>query len=492
MLSFGISSFSSRSAADALVLPYWEGKKALAAVASSDIYTLAAAPVSMKDFCGKVGETAVVYLRGGKEKRVILLGLGPRKEISVEMLRRAYSSMVALAHKNKWKDFNILVPDAVKELGYADFIRGASEGLVLTNYIFNVNKRHSLEKDPVVVVDKVTFVDVDKKFLAVADKALKIGESVYFTRDLINDNADMVTPQYLAKMALNLGKKFSKVKTTVFDKARIEKEKMGLLLAVNRGARHDPAFIIAEYNGAPKSNDKTVIVGKGITFDSGGLNLKPSGKMETMRYDMSGAAAALGTLKAVAILGLEVNVTVVIPSTENAIDHHSYKPGDVYISYSGKSVEIGNTDAEGRLILADALAYAAAKLKPTRIVSIATLTGAMVIALGHDVTGMMSNNSILANRMTKAGLDTSEVVWRLPIHEDYKELLKSSVGDIKNVGGPAAGSILSALFLKEFVGDVPWVHLDIAGTAFNSKAKYYKPENASGVGVRLLTEFLSL
>ena len=242
---------------------------------------------------------------------------------------------------------------------------------------------------------------------------------------------------------------------------------MDLLLAVGNGSSCDPALIQLEYRGDPKSKDLTLIVGKGVTFDTGGLNLKPTGHIEDMRGDMGGAAAALGIVKAAAAIKLKKNFVVVIPSTENAIGSKAFKPGDTYRSYLGKTVEIGNTDAEGRLILADALAYGQKKFSPNRILDMATLTGAIVIALGTERSGLFCNNDKFAKLCEKAGEQSGEKVWRMPIDSDYKELFKSNIADIKNCGGRAGGSITAALFLKEFIlKDTPWIHLDIAATAF--------------------------
>jgi leucyl aminopeptidase len=260
------------------------------------------------------------------------------------------------------------------------------------------------------------------------------------------------------------------------------------LLAVARGSAVEPTFIILHYKGVARSKDHTVIIGKGVTFDTGGLNLKTSG-METMRDDMSGAATALCTVAVAAALNLPVNVTAVVAATENAIDARSYKPGDVYKGYSGMTVEIGNTDAEGRLTLADALAYTVKELKPTRMIDFATLTGSMVVALGEGMSGLFCNEETLANSLLDSSQRTSEILWRMPLFEPYKEQLKSDIADIKNVGGRAAGSITAALFLQEFVQNVSWAHIDIAGTAFG-KEKGYVPKNGVGFGVRLMVDFL--
>jgi leucyl aminopeptidase len=299
-----------------------------------------------------------------------------------------------------------------------------------------------------------------------------------------------VTPAFLAQTAVVVSKKFPEIKTTIFDKKRIEKEKMGLLLAVARGSPNEPAFIIMSYMGDPRSKDHTVVIGKGVTFDTGGLNLKPTGSMETMRDDMSGAAATIGILASSASLKLKVNVTGVIAAAENAIDGLSYKPGDVYTSYAGKTVEIGNTDAEGRLTLADAISYSLKHLKPSRLIDFATLTGAMVVALGEGISGFFSNDDKLANQLTDAGLRTNELLWRLPLHAPYKDQLRSDIADLKNTGGRAAGAVTAALFLEAFVEKMPWAHIDIAGTAFGSKEQNYLPKNGIGVGVRLIIDFL--
>ncbi len=266
---------------------------------------------------------------------------------------------------------------------------------------------------------------------------------------------------------------------------------MGLLAAVSRGSAVEPAFIILSYKGFARSKDHTVLVGKGITYDTGGLNLKPTGSMETMRDDMSGGATALAAIGVAASLNLKVNVTAVVPSTENAIDSKSFKPGDVYKAHSGMSVEIGNTDAEGRLALADALSYSVQNLKPTRIIDFATLTGSMVIALGEGMSGLYCNDDKLCSALLHASDRTAEILWSMPLYDPYKEQLKSDIADIKNIGGRAAGSVTAALFLREFVDTAPWAHIDIAGTAFASKERGYWPKNGVGFGVRLMIDFLN-
>ncbi len=480
-----VSSLTKRVKADLLVLPYWKDKKLTPANAFESLAKEIAPALDSGDFTGKEGEVVVLYATGQKEPRLVLLGLGKSDKATEESLRRAYGKLTSYCHKNSWTKINLMVPSAT---GF-NVIRGVTEGVLHANYMFSELKRDKKELKP--PVEQICLISKMNDCVKQADHWLGVFEGVYLARNLVNRNADDVTPQELVRVAKDLASRFSKVKVTAFDKKRIEKEKMGLILAVNQGSHSEPAFIIIEYKGDAKSKDNTIVVGKGVTYDTGGLNLKPTGFMETMKSDMSGSAVALGTILSCAKLNLKKNVTAVIPTTENSIDSRSFKPGDVYPSYAGKTVEIGNTDAEGRLILADALAYACKNLKPSRMIDFATLTGAIVIALGEKTTGMMSNNDALASELSKAGAATFERVWRMPLFEEYKSQLKSDVADIKNIGGRPAGSITAALFLQEFVDKkIPWAHLDIAGTAFLSKSDRYLPKNATGVGVRLMVEFL--
>ncbi len=482
------TTLAQRATSELLVLPFWKQKEK--AVAASPIDKLKEAlklPLASGDFTGKAGETLLLYSSSTKEKRLLLLGLGEQDEASVEEFRRAYFQVTRATQKYKVKKIAVLLPKD-GGLSLEDISEGVVEGLLLGNYDFSEHKGKEHKK--AVLIDSVQLVGANKKQLDVAKEHGKIAESVYYVRDLVNSNADLVTPQHLASEAKKMARKFPKVKATVFDKKRLEKEKMGLLLAVGRGSSVDPVLITLEYKGAPKSKEHTIVVGKGVTYDTGGLNIKGTGHMESMKCDMGGAGAALGTMLAVASLGLKVNLTVVIPSTENSVSGHSYKPGDVYTGYAGKTVEIGNTDAEGRLILADALAYAAKKLKPTRMIDFATLTGSIVIALGEEASGLFSNSDALADGLAGAGSHCFERVWRMPMYDEYRKLLDSDFADIKNVGGREGGSITAAWFLKEFVNDVPWAHIDIAGTAYTSKSRDYVPKNATGVGVRLMLSYL--
>ena len=482
-----VPTFNKRKEADLLVIPFWQIEKGVkCASPNASFDALYAQALKSGDFKGKEGEILVLYPSKEKEERLLLLGLGKEKECSSEALRKAYSAVIKFCRQKKLRSLNAAFP--LTKTSSAEF---ALEGMLLANYAFDELKASELKNDPSTVVEKISLINITEKDWESCQRRAKISEAVNFARDLVNGNADDITPQKLSQTAKQLEKEFSSITTTIFDKKRIEKEKMGLLLAVNRGASNDPAFIIVEYKGNSKSTEKTAIIGKGVTYDTGGLNLKPTGSMETMKDDMSGAAAVLGTLRAAASLRLKVNIIGVIPSTENAIGPHSYKPGDVYKSYEGTTVEISNTDAEGRLILADALAYVQKNYSPKRMIDLATLTGGIIIALGEEVSGLFSNDDDLAKDLMAAGESTYERVWRLPIYPEYKEGLKSKIADIRNSADRKASSITGAMFLLHFIKDTAWAHLDIAGTAFLSQPKHYHPTNATGVGVRLLTDYFA-
>lgn len=467
---------------ETIILPFWEKKTgAVAAFASKEFDAVFAGPLQAQDFTGKEGEIAFVYDKG---KRFVLVGLGRQEGIKTENFRIVFGQLTRILTKKKIKKCALFFPHS-SELGLEESLKGVCEGILLANYKWSLKENSHEERS----LEEVTLIGPTAKAKAIIEEVQEVGEAVYFARDLINGNADQITPEYLAQAAHGLSKQFPKLKTVVLNKKEIEKQGLGLLYAVGKGSINEPVLITLEYNGNPRSKEKTALVGKGITFDTGGLNLKTA-NMETMRDDMSGAACVLGTLAAAAALNLKVNLVGVVPSAENAIDAKSYKPGDVYKSYLGKTVEIGDTDAEGRLILADALAYSVKNLKPTEIIDFATLTGSVIIALGDLVTGLFSNNDQLAHALIEAGETSGELLWRMPLHQPYKEQLKSDIADLKNVGGRSASPIKAGLFLEEFVSKTPWAHLDIAGTAFSSKENGYIPKNAVGYGIRLMIDFL--
>lgn len=484
-----LPSLSKRKSADVLVIPFWKKKEgAIIGRFSKELSPLVKEPLENKDFKGDLEETFFHYSKGKQEKRILLLGLGESEKASVENIRKAYASLVRACHKKKIKTANVILPE-IAELFHDELIRGITEGMLLANYQFVGLKHDSIKDSPFVPLEKCFLIGMKKEDEKIVQKAQKILSCVYETRELVNGNADLVTPEYIADFAKKLETAHPKIKTTVFDKKRIEKEKMGLLLAVGRAASNDPAFIISSYKGNPDSKEHIVLVGKGVTYDTGGLSLKTV-NMELMKSDMAGGATVLGALHAAALLGLKRNITAVVPAAENAIGSRSYKLGDVYRSYSGKTVEITNTDAEGRLVLADAVAYAVKNLHPTCIVDIGTLTGGIVVALGEEIMGIFSNDKELTSAFEKASKLTGEMLWPMPLHLDYKKLLKSDVADIKNSGARLAHPIQPAIFLNEFIGKTPWVHIDFAGPAFCTKPFSYHPQFATGIGVRLLVEFI--
>lgn len=491
MLFYTKISNDKREKSDILILPFWKQSKKIKVASSIDIDTLSAIDfiIESKDFEAKLGETCLIYSTEVVEKRVVLLGLGEEYELTQEKIRVAYGKVAKLCLEKKLTSANCVLPtiSELKTIHIDLFLPALAEGFLSINYSFpkyGKKKKESL----------LTYINlygiVEKIAQPILSKTEAIFEGVFLARDLVNHNADLITPQYLVQVAQGLAKRFSSLKVTVFDKKTIISKKMGLIEAVSRGSEVDPRFIIVEHKGNPRSKDQTVLIGKGVTYDTGGLDLKPGKAMLSMKEDMSGAATVLGTMSVVASLGLKVNIVGVIPATENAIDGRSYKNGDVYVSFSGDSVEIGSTDAEGRLILADAISYSIKELKPSRIIDFATLTGAVVVALGNRCAGLFSNNDALAEALCDSGNLTGEDVWRLPLCEAYKEDCSSDIADIKNIGKGSAGSIIGALFLEHFVKNTAWAHLDIAGTAYQNEAKGYWPKYASGFGVRLMHAYI--
>lgn len=459
-----------------VVIPFYQDKeKAKEAFNEKSLKPFYESVLNVGDFTGKKGQMVWVYPDGGA-KRLLLLGLG-KKTKELTSLRLAFAQGVKQIRKHKINDVSFSIR------GFNESERDAIfDGILSMNYRFDMYKK----EDP--LLEKITFFS--EKGKKEFEKRQKIFAGIFLARDLVNENADSVNPLYLAKVAKELEKESDKIKTKILDKKQIEKEKMGLLLAVNRGSLGEPRLIVVEYSGGKKGEKPIVLVGKGVTYDTGGLSLKPTSSMLDMKCDMGGSAAVLGTIKAIAKLSIKRNVIGVIPSTENGIDGSSYKIGDVYTSMSKKTVEINNTDAEGRLILADALTYTNKYLNPACIIDLATLTGGVLVALGDEITGMFSDEKSLVKEFTKASETSGEPVWHLPMRKEYRSMLKSPIADLVNSAGRYASSMTAALFLKEFVGDTPWIHFDIAGTAFYQKPKGICPSQGTGAGVKLLVEFL--
>lgn len=443
------------------------------------------------DFKAKSGSVAMVY-SGSKTKqttRLLVVGIGEMEKVTLEGLRRAAAAAAKAATGKKLKSLAVGIPPglAIEAEGFGEAV---TEGFCLGAYKFT---RYCSDKERLSnTLEHITFCSDNKKLLTNIKKGAEYANTVcggtLLARALGNTPDNDMYPEKLADAALKAGKD-ANFKVTVLDKKKIEALKMHGLLAVNQGSKRPPVFIVMEYNGGSKNDKPIVLVGKGVTFDTGGVSIKPAAGMGEMKIDMHGAATVISTMTAVAHLGLKVNLVGIVPATENMVSGSAVVPGDVIVYTNGVSVEVDNTDAEGRLILADALLYAQ-RYKPQACIDLATLTGACVVALGTVTTGMMGTDAQLKSRLKLAGDYTHEYVCELPLYEEYEDLIKGDITDIKNAGGRYAGAITAALFLKRFVSDMPWTHLDIAGTAILSSESGYLPKGASGVGVRLLCDML--
>ena len=443
--------------------------------------------VASGDYKGKKDETLLVY-GGGKAQRILLVGVGKPSEITRSSVRRAAAIAARRARALGTKAFTLgVAKEARGGLGAAELAQVAIEGVAQGSWQFTELKKTPEDPKPDLESVELLFDGSDKDE---AEAGRRIGDAIaagyVYTRNLQMQPGNIATPSYLGDLAKKLGTTYG-FTVTVLDKAQIKKEGMGALLAVAQGSAEEPRFIVLEYqggNGAP-----VVLVGKGVTFDSGGISIKPAANMEDMKFDKSGATAVLGTFDVIGRLKPKINVVGLIPATENLPSGTAVKPGDVVKSHHGKTIEIINTDAEGRLILCDALSYAR-RFKPAAAIDAATLTGAVVIALGHHAIGMLGNDEALLAEVRDAGERAGERCWPLPLWDDYRELLKSDVADVKNSGGRAAGTIAGAWFLREFVDGFPWVHLDIAGTAYLEGEGASHAKGPTAIGVRLFTEFL--
>lgn len=431
------------------------------------------------DFMAEAGEIGVRY---SGQNTIIYGGMGERNSASTAIIRTVSAKALQKAIELKRDKISVVLPssDALAESGKAII-----EGIILGSYKFD--KYRSEKAHQVGTVELIgTISSADVRKLAI------ICEAVNYSRDLVNENASVLTPERLAKEAGELGK-LKNVKVTVLEPKELEREGLGLISAVGQGSSTPPRLVIIEYNESDRKT-RTALIGKGITFDSGGQNLKPTGSIETMREDMAGAAVVLGVMKALASLQASVNVIGVIAAAHNAIDNKSFFPGDIYRSYSGKTVEIHSTDAEGRLILADAVSYCQANYKPSELIDLATLTGGILTTFGEYVSGLFSNNDELAQRLFESGETANERLWRLPLYKEYSDSLKGELGDLRNLSRFKKGyasSIIGAAFIQEFINDIPWAHLDIAGTSFNNGSSRGEiPQYGTGFGVRLLLDFL--
>ncbi len=455
-------------------------------------------PFHRGGFSGKPLQALTLCPAAGRTRALILVGLGKSKELSFERLRRAAATAATKAREAGAQTLVLLEPDpqVVADSGigaehalWETMGMALGEGAALSLYRYDRYLSREKKKDRPIRAMAVASASVTRR--RAMGKGLKLSaivcEGTTYARDLENAPGNEIYPATLARHATS-AKKFG-IRVRVFDEKKIRALKMGGLLGVGRGSDHPPRFIIMEYNPAASRRGTVVLVGKGVTFDSGGISIKPSAGMGEMKMDMSGAAAVIATLRTAARLRLPIHLVGLVPATENMPGGRALKPGDILRHHNGKTSEIDNTDAEGRLILADALSYAG-RFKPDLVIDLATLTGACVVALGHHATGMLGTDDALMARLSESGERTYERVWKLPLFEEYEKLIKSDVADVKNTGGRWAGAITAALFLKHFIGKYPWIHLDIAGTAMLEDSLDYIPRGGTGVGVRLLIDFL--
>jgi leucyl aminopeptidase len=446
------------------------------------------------DFRGELYKTFLIHkTQKIGVRRVLLIGLGKEKDCTLDKVRGAASCGARFIRDMGLKQF--IAPGSfaqLKETAGTEVVKALVEGLCLGLYTF---KEYKTKKDesPDKVIDEVIILAESSRECIAFKHAIHAAEilskAVCTVRDLVSRPANSATPTFLAETAQRVAKKH-KLECRVLGIDQIKKLGMGCFLGVAKGSREPAKFIILEHKPRKTGRrDTIVLVGKAITFDSGGISLKPAQGMDRMKDDMSGGAAVIGIMQAVAELGIPLHVVGLIPATENLPDGAALKPGDIITSMSGKTVEIITTDAEGRLILADALTYAS-RYQPAACIDIATLTGACIIALGSDVAGIMGTDDKLIEKIKHASDVTGEKVWHLPLWDEYGELLKSDIADIKNAGGRDAGAITGGFFLKEFAGKMPWVHMDIAGPVWTEKDKPYIPKGATGFGVRLMVKVL--
>jgi len=477
----------------ALVLALFEDQAELTGVAARiDRQTGGLLDAFMKsgDFEAKPSQLAVLYTGGViPAERLALVGLGKKGELNLEKIRSAFSKVMQHLRGLNIKEAAVATDGAILPDRKEKYVSAMAEGALLGQYQYV--KYKTVDRSQIRDMKQMEMICRPEDVVLFRDEVRKakiIANAVCFARDLVSAPANEMTPTILADHAKNVAKR-KNVSCRVLDKAKMKSLGMNALLGVAAGSDEPPKFIILEYHGGKRNDRPVALVGKGLTFDSGGISLKPAEKMDEMKTDMAGGAAVLSTILAAAELCLPLNLVGLVPATENLSGGSALKPGDILKSFSGKTIEVLNTDAEGRLILADALTYAS-RYQPAVIIDIATLTGACVVALGEDVIGMLGTNEPLKDGIRSAAQMTGELVWELPLWEAYSERIKSDVADYKNSAGRMGGAITAAAFLSKFVGDYPWVHLDIAGPSWTSKDKGYIPKGATGIPVRLLMEYL--
>ncbi|HVP44316.1 MAG TPA: leucyl aminopeptidase [Terriglobales bacterium] len=471
----------------AVVVDNGEKDKNVPALLPADTAVQAAAAelLASGELTGKAFETSWLYRpQGLKAKRLLLLGGGKSKGFTVQELRKLAGAAVRFLKQKNIRSFALLLPE-----GSPGAVRAAVEGALVGNFDPDVYKSDRKDQR----IEALTLAAPAAARSAGLESALEVGrvlgESQNFTRDLVNEPGNRMTPTVLAERARQMAAETG-LQCEIYGAEKIKELKMGAFWSVAQGSDEPPALIVLRHEpeGAP-AGPVLGLVGKGITFDSGGISIKPSDGMEKMKYDMGGGAAMIGAMRAIALLKPKVRVLCIVTATENMPSGKAQKPGDVQIAMSGKSIEIINTDAEGRLVLADGLHYAR-QLGATHLIDAATLTGAVVVALGYVNVGVFTNDDAQWSRFQQVLQRSGEKMWRMPVDDEYKELIRSGIADIKNTGGRWGGAISAAMFLKEFVDDTPWIHLDIAGTAWMEENKPWIAQGPTGIAVRSIVEWV--
>jgi leucyl aminopeptidase len=487
------------AAADLLAIPLLQASDDSAAVLPAAVRRMDRAlggPIAVGlasgDFNASAGQSMLLYpaASASRPKRVLLLGLGRDGKATAETLRRAAGSAVRRAGKAKGKRISFWLP-RLKGVAPQAAAQAIAEGAVLGSYRYD-EYRDLGPSDPGSIRSLTVFASGEKGVAALRH-AVKSGQIIAegqnLARDLSNTPGNDLPPAQLATEARRIARETS-LQCQVMDVAELRRRKMGGILAVGGGSARPPRLIVLEHKPRKKSAPTVCLVGKGVTFDSGGVSIKPSAGMEEMKHDMSGAAAVMGAMQAVAQLSLPIHVVAVIAAAENLPSGTAYRPGDIVRTASGKTIEVLNTDAEGRVVLADALHYARTRFRPDAMIDLATLTGACQVALGSVATGLFGSDDDLVDRVRRAGDACGERAWPLPLLDEHKRAVKSTIADVKNTAGREGGASTAAAFLAAFTGDTPWVHLDIAGTGWTSTMHPYQIKGGTGVGVRLLLELL--
>jgi len=447
--------------------------------------------ISQGEIKGKLNEITVIYSLGKlPADRVVVAGLGKQPELSQDKVRGLVAQTCRLLRQKGIDNIATIAQGAgIAGISLEGAAQAVTEGALLGVYSF---RRHITKEAEYGEIKQLTIVGSDEANLPILElgcnKGRVLAEATNLARDMVNEPANYMTPSHMAEMAVRLAETYD-LEVSVLEREQMQQLGMGALLGVTQGSHQPPKFIVLHYTGGDSTEIDVALIGKGVTFDSGGISIKPSEGMAEMKGDMAGGAAVMAAITAIAQLKPKINVMAVIPATENLPGDTALRPGDILTAMNGKTIEIISTDAEGRLILADALGYAN-KLGAKLMVDVATLTGACRVALGDMCSGAFSNNQELVDKVIAAGAEAGELIWQLPMYEENKEQIKSDVADIKNVGGKYGGAITGAQFLAEFVRDTPWVHLDIAGTNMSDKERAYLVKGATGVPVRTLVNLV--